>query len=190
MADLKQIKVGDTTYNIEPYTNYLPLTGGTLENTSTSTPLILKGNGTKSTGAFLGFQCGSQTAPTHFIGVDTGAPYFLAGSSEYLLLHNGNLKIDGARASSDGTVINRYGVCSTAAGLPAKTVTLTSGIFTLEAGVRVSVKFERLNEASNPTLNVNSTGAKNIFHKGSKITTAINRQLLYGIVDFIYDGTQ
>lgn len=30
MADLKQIKVGNTTYNIEPYTSYLPLTGGTL----------------------------------------------------------------------------------------------------------------------------------------------------------------
>ena len=28
MADLKQIKVGDTTYNIEPYTSYLPLAGG------------------------------------------------------------------------------------------------------------------------------------------------------------------
>ena len=30
MANLKQIKVGNTTYNIEPYTSYLPLTGGTL----------------------------------------------------------------------------------------------------------------------------------------------------------------
>ena len=30
MADLKQIKVGNTTYNIEPYTNYLPLGGGTV----------------------------------------------------------------------------------------------------------------------------------------------------------------
>ena len=25
MADLKQMKVGHTTYNIEPYTSYLPL---------------------------------------------------------------------------------------------------------------------------------------------------------------------
>lgn len=30
MADLKQIKVGDKTYNIEPYTKYLPLAGGNL----------------------------------------------------------------------------------------------------------------------------------------------------------------
>ena len=30
MADIKQIKVGNTTYNIEPVTAYLPLTGGTV----------------------------------------------------------------------------------------------------------------------------------------------------------------
>lgn len=30
MADIKQITVAGTTYNIEPYTNYLPLTGGDL----------------------------------------------------------------------------------------------------------------------------------------------------------------
>lgn len=30
MADIKQIKVGSTTYNIEPYTSYLPLAGGTM----------------------------------------------------------------------------------------------------------------------------------------------------------------
>ena len=29
MADLKQIKVGNTTYNIEPYTSYLKLDGTT-----------------------------------------------------------------------------------------------------------------------------------------------------------------
>lgn len=30
MADIKQIQVGDTTYNIEPYTAYLPLSGGSI----------------------------------------------------------------------------------------------------------------------------------------------------------------
>lgn len=30
MADLKQIKVGDTTYNIEPYTSYLRTAGGSV----------------------------------------------------------------------------------------------------------------------------------------------------------------
>jgi hypothetical protein len=31
MADIKQIKVGTTLYNIEPYTKYLPLSGGTMD---------------------------------------------------------------------------------------------------------------------------------------------------------------
>ena len=35
MADIKQIKVGDTTYNIEPVTSYLPLTGGVMSGTIT-----------------------------------------------------------------------------------------------------------------------------------------------------------
>ena len=46
MADLKQIKVGDTTYNIEPYTAYLPLAGGTmtgdLKMTENSTSILLR----------------------------------------------------------------------------------------------------------------------------------------------------
>lgn len=46
MADLKQIKVGDTTYNIEPYTSYLPLAGGRmsgdLKMTENSTSILLR----------------------------------------------------------------------------------------------------------------------------------------------------
>lgn len=46
MADLRQIKVGDTTYNIEPYTNYLPLAGGRmsgdLKMTENSTSILLR----------------------------------------------------------------------------------------------------------------------------------------------------
>lgn len=40
---LKQIQVGDTTYNIEPVTAYLPLTGGTINAGGSKAPLILKG---------------------------------------------------------------------------------------------------------------------------------------------------
>ena len=39
MADIKQIKVGSTTYNIEPVTSYLPLGGGTMDG-----PLNFKNN--------------------------------------------------------------------------------------------------------------------------------------------------
>ena len=43
MADIKQITVGDTTYNIEPVTAYLPLSGGTIDAGGSKAPLILKG---------------------------------------------------------------------------------------------------------------------------------------------------
>lgn len=46
MADIKQIKVGSTTYNIEPYTDYLPLAGGKmtgdLKMTEDSTSILLR----------------------------------------------------------------------------------------------------------------------------------------------------
>ena len=90
-----------------------------------------------------------------------------------------------------GATVNRFGTCSVAAGTAAKTVTsITNGTFSLETGAKVTVKFANANTANNPTLNVVSTGAKNIFHNGTQITTGSNKALLAGIVDFVYDGTQ
>jgi hypothetical protein len=94
-------------------------------------------------------------------------------------------------ANSYGTAtITRYGTCSTAASTAAKTVSITSGTLSLATGARVTVKFTSANTASTPTLNVNSQGAKNIYHKGSQITTGTNRTLLAGVCDFVYDGAQ
>lgn len=89
-----------------------------------------------------------------------------------------------------GATVNRFGTCSTDAATAAKTVSITTGTFSLEAGARVSVKFANANTAGSPTLNVNSKGAKNIFHKGAQITSGRNKSLLAGVCDFIYDGTQ
>lgn len=88
--------------------------------------------------------------------------------------------------SVDGSA-NRtnYGTCSTAASTAAKTVTLTG--FSLVTGASVKVKFTVTNTASNPTLNVNSTGAKAIMYRGSAISAgylAVNR-----VYEFVYDGT-
>lgn len=90
--------------------------------------------------------------------------------------------------STQGVFTLPYAECGIAAGTVAKTATATN--FVLAAGARVAVKFTYANTASNPTLNINSTGAKNIYHKGAQITTGGNKALLAGTVDFIYDGTQ
>ena len=94
--------------------------------------------------------------------------------------------------SFDGTAnVTRYGACSTGVSTAAKTVSVTAGTFNLEAGARVVVKFTAgQNTANNPTLNVNSKGAKNIFHRGTQITSGSNKGLLQGVCDFVYDGTQ
>lgn len=89
-----------------------------------------------------------------------------------------------------GATSNRYVACSTAAATAAKTGNITSGTFNLEAGASVKVKFTNANTANSPTLNINSKGAKNIFHKGVQITNGVNKSLLAGVCEFIYDGTQ
>ena len=99
--------------------------------------------------------------------------------------------IDGI--SFDGTAdIANYGTCSTAAATKDKVVACTG--FALKTGARIIVKFTVTNTvtptADAPiTLNVNGTGAKNVFYHGSAAWSAgylsANR-----LVEFVYDGTQ
>ena len=81
---------------------------------------------------------------------------------------------------------NNYGTCSTAAATAAKTVACTG--FALVTGAEITVKFTVTNTAANPTLNVNSTGAKAIYYRGAAISAgylAANRTYT-----FRYNGTQ
>lgn len=92
--------------------------------------------------------------------------------------------IDGVNFNGTAA-ITHYGACSTAAATAAKTVSLSN--FTLTTGSRIIVKFTATNTASSPTLNVNGTGAKAIYYKGSAITAsylAANK-----VYEFVYDGT-
>lgn len=92
--------------------------------------------------------------------------------------------IDGV--SYNGTAgIHHFSTCSTAAATAAKVVSCTG--FVLGTGARITVKFTVTNTAANPTLNVNSTGAKAIMYRGSAISAgylAANR-----VYEFVYDGT-
>ena len=92
--------------------------------------------------------------------------------------------IDGVSFNGSAN-ITHYGTCSTAAATAAKVVSLTG--FTLTTGAKVSVKFTVTNTASSPTLNVNNTGAKPIYHMGHAISSEY--LLANRIYTFIYDGT-
>lgn len=83
-----------------------------------------------------------------------------------------------------------YGTCGTAAGTAAKVVTC-SDFTTLLTGVTIHVKFTYSNTATTPTLNVNSTGAKNIYRYGTtKPGTSSGWSWYAGsVVSFTYDGS-
>jgi hypothetical protein len=92
--------------------------------------------------------------------------------------------IDGINFNGSTNIVH-YGTCSTAAATAAKTVAISG--FVLEVGATATVKFSYTNTAENPTLNVNSTGAKPIYYNGAAIVTSYlvaNR-----VYTFVYDGT-
>lgn len=92
--------------------------------------------------------------------------------------------IDGMQFDGSAN-IHHYAECSTAAATAAKTVTLSG--FTLATGARIIVRFTVTNTASNPTLDVNGTGAKAIQYHNAAISAwylAANR-----LREFVYDGS-
>lgn len=93
--------------------------------------------------------------------------------------------INGMSVNGEANRVN-YGSCSTDAATAAKTVACTG--FALVTGAEITVKFTVTNTAANPTLNVNSTGAKAIYYRGAAISAgylAANRTYT-----FRYNGTQ
>lgn len=122
---------------------------------------------------------------THIIDkIEYGGEIYQIQDSSALKTHQ-TIKQDGIT----GATITRFGICDTSASTAAKTVSIDSGTFTLARGAKVTVKFTNKNTANSPTLNVNSTGAKSIQHNGALIASASNKNLLYGTLDFVYDGT-
>ncbi len=152
----------------------------------------------------LNTDAGSATNPVYFAnGVPVKTTYTLGKSVPSNAVFTdttydvATTSADGLMSSTDKTKLNytniAYGTCSTAAATAAKVVTVSGNTnWALTAGSMVSVYFSNTNTAENPTLNVNGTGAKNIYYGSSQITTS---SLGYAgtasrLMNFIYDGTQ
>ena len=164
---------GDKTINITPASiGAAASSHGTHVTYGTAAPLA---NGTASAGS-----AGSVSRSDHVHPLQTTISGN-AGSATKLATAR---TIDGV--SFNGTAnITHFGTCSTAAATAAKVVSCTG--FTLATGAIITVKFSATNTAANPTLNVNSTGAKAIMYRGSAISAgylAANR-----VYTFVYDGT-
>lgn len=77
-------------------------------------------------------------------------------------------KEDKAKIDEMGMV--SFGICTTDAGESAKIVTLSNTSWQLKTGSIIGVRFNNSNTASNVTLNVNGTGAKNIWYSSAMYT--------------------
>ena len=99
----------------------------------------------------------------------------------------GKLSVGGTTIPIGSTL---YGTCDTGASTAAKVVTCAN-FDKLLTGVTIHVKFTYSNTNSSPTLNVNSTGAKNIYRYGTTKpgTTAKTSWQAGAVVSFTYDGS-
>lgn len=119
---------------------------------------------------------------------NTNHTHNYAGSSSAGGAATSSVKLQTARTidgmNFDGSAnIAHFGVCSTAADVAEKTVTLAG--FVLTEGARVAVYFSNSNTHGNPKLNVNGTGAKAISCvKGS--WAPVGQWEANQIVEFVY----
>lgn len=99
----------------------------------------------------------------------------------------GQVKIGSSNLPIGSTL---YGTCETAAATVAKVV-VCANFDQLITGVTIHVKFTYSNTAANPTLNVNSTGAKSIYRYGSTAAgnAASSSWNAGAVISFTYDGS-
>lgn len=95
------------------------------------------------------------------------------------------------KTKSDNTNIV-YGTCSTSASTKAKVINIEGNEnWQLAVGSVIMVKFSSTNTASNPTFNVNNTGAKPVIYNTSTITTSSLSYAGYAnrTIEYVYNGT-
>ena len=95
-----------------------------------------------------------------------------------------NFEVNGVKFGDDA-MVTEYALCTTAAATVEKTVTVQG--FTLKTNAMVTVKFGNGNTATNPTLNVSGTGAKNITVGGGNVSNTMIKA--NDVCTFVYDGS-
>lgn len=106
------------------------------------------------------------------------------------LMTETNLYDDQAIKSVNDKIISQYGICQTSAGMSRKIVTV-DGSFSLYKNVRISVFFTYANTTTAPTMNVNNTGAKEIWAYGAPLSVGGNsfNWVANSTIEFVYDGS-
>lgn len=156
--------------------------GGTTTTTYHRRPASAVRVGGLLTARNLGVALGSTTAVT-FDGTTDQTSIPVSGT---LGIANGGTGSTSAGQAYSTLAEGNYISCSTAADTAAKVGTYAG--FVLKSGATISIVFTAQNTAATPTLNINSTGAKNIFCRGVQVKS-------YGLManycyNMVYDGTQ
>jgi hypothetical protein len=131
----------------------------------------------------IGTSCGASNNNTnvYFANRGTGTVEFCG-----LKMETGQVATDWSPSPYDvDDRAPKYAESSTAAATAAKVATVTAGSGNIKAGDSVTVKFTNANTALNPTLNINSMGAKPIVTNGVKYAYWVAGQSVL----FTYDGT-
>jgi len=202
---ISQIKIGSDTHDIVAGAN-IYCTCGTAAATAAKVATVVAGKFSLFTGARVIVKftyANSAATPTLNVG-GTGAKSIMrygstaistgtttsgwsAGAIQAFTYDGTNWVQDYWYNStySNASLGQGYGTCSTAAATTAKVVTLSS--YSLTTGGVVAVKFTYAVPA-NATMNINSKGAKSIYHRGAAITAGIIKA--GDIAIFIYNGSQ
>lgn len=86
-----------------------------------------------------------------------------------------------------GSAVNRYCVCDSASDNAVKSCTVRATP-QFSAGTRIYVNFINPNTANGPTLRLNTVEPAPIKHRGTVITNNIEKYLLDGVIELVYDG--
>lgn len=207
MATISTVKVGSTSYNIEGNLFFIKGSGSTTDTTNKVATWVGSHPNINAyydglTIAYKVVSAGSTTTTLNInnlgavpvvrnatTAISTAYPvdsiayltYTLDGTTAYWKAAD----YDSNTTYTNVKLGHGYATCSTAEATTAKVGTLSS--YTLTTGGIVAVKFTYAVPA-NATLNINSKGAKNIYHRGAKITAGVIKA--GDIATFIYDGTQ
>ena len=148
------------------------------------------------------YYCGGSTQASSY----SNCPHTSSGfkmivmattSAQYVMqiiyAYTGQTYVRGINTGGSGTATYRawkhlaydnFGTCSTGASTVAKTVSISA--FNLITGAEATVLFTNGNTATNPTLNIASTGAKAIWYNGTNIGN-IDANM---VIKVVYDGTR
>lgn len=186
------VRIGDTSIDLSGYVTTSALNTALANYTPTdSLTALLSGKVDKVDNAINGNFAGLDASGNV---VDSGvkASDFATSDTTYSLSRTGeNVSLNGSDSSSSSVSLKPlFGECSTGGTVQEKAVTI-QGIASLTDGLMIHVKFDNYNRKANPTLNLNSLGAKPIYLYGSTAasTSAAASWQSGSVITLIYDGT-